>query len=170
METIYHEHMSRQVSFVVPGVPVAKARTRAVALKRCNRCNRTSARHQCQCGSYDFSFLTNIQVTPTKTVNYESLVRLCATAAFGDGGVLCGPLSFSAVCWFPVPKSRARKLTEGDPHTQRPDTDNVTKSLLDGCNGVLWADDCSVYRIGIEKRWTHGQPRAEVVIQEMNDE
>ena len=37
--------------------------------------------------------------------------------------------------------------------TSKPDTDNVLKAVLDGCNGVLWRDDVLVVDVRIRKRY-----------------
>lgn len=160
--------MNRTIKFTVPGLPVAKARHRDVPLKKCLMCKRTTARRICVCGNETaFQFITNIPVTPTNTVQYESLVRLYAQQMLGDEDMLSGALRFSSVAYFPIPKSRARKLAEGDYHTQRPDGSNVLKSLEDGCNKVLWSDDCALADTRCIKRWTFGQPRAEVIVEEL---
>ena len=54
--------------------------------------------------------------------------------------------------WIPIPKSWAKKKkieTEGQPHLQVPDTDNLLKALLD----CLWEDDKGVWKVSMEKRW-----------------
>ena len=30
---------------------------------------------------------------------------------------------------------------------KRPDADNMLKAVLDGCNGVVWKDDCQVVQL-----------------------
>lgn len=67
--------------------------------------------------------------------------------------------------WFQIPKTRAKKLSEGDWHTQRPDTDNIEKSVLDGLNGIAWADDSLACEIVARKKWTTGVARVEVILE-----
>jgi len=45
----------------------------------------------------------------------------------------------------------------------RGDLDNVAKSLLDGCNGVLWSDDARVRRLLVER--VAGPPGARVRVE-----
>ncbi len=52
----------------------------------------------------------------------------------------------------PMPKSWSLKKQYemvGKPHQQKPDIDNLVKSVLD----ALSSDDCSVWQITAEKRW-----------------
>lgn len=42
------------------------------------------------------------------------------------------------------------------------DGDNLQKAILDGCNGVVYADDSQVDRKTVEKKFDAEQPRAEV--------
>ena len=112
------------------------------------------------------AFITNVDSTPKETVNYENLVKLCASQALEEYQ-FTGAIKVSSVFYFQIPVSRAKKLKEGDWHCQRPDVDNCKKSVLDGCNKVAWADDCLICRIEAEKRWTTGVARAEVTIEEI---
>ena len=144
--------------FSVPGIPQAKQRARVNALLLCKRCGRKTMQKLCPvCGTdSDMTYLTNIAMTPKETANYESLVALCArealngtTEAIGSGAV-----RIRVTFRFPIPKSRARKLAAGQPHTQRPDLDNCLKSIKDGLNGVAWNDDCCVVSIVANKEWS----------------
>lgn len=42
-----------------------------------------------------------------------------------------------------------------EPDVSTPDLDNIEKSVLDAFNGVLFADDCSVYKLSSEKYTNH---------------
>jgi len=77
-----------------------------------------------------------------------------------------GAVSVSARYYFPVPKTRAGRLAEGGRHTQKPDLDNLIKTL-DGLTGVAWHDDCSVAEIHASKYWTYEQARAELEVEEL---
>ena len=53
----------------------------------------------------------------------------------------------------PMPKSWSKKKRakmNGQPHKQKPDVDNLLKALLDACK----KEDCTVWRVAIEKRWS----------------
>ena len=115
-------------SFTIPGKPFAKQRPRFA------RGGRT--------------------YTPKETVSFERVVGQTAIAA---GAVpIEGPVFLSIVATFEIPRSwsKARRAEAlGQPHTQRPDVDNLQKAILDGLNRIAFADDGQVYRITSEKRW-----------------
>jgi Holliday junction resolvase RusA-like endonuclease len=119
------------------------------------------------CGGWKTQFLKNVVSTPMRTVNYEGLVGLAAQEAL-RGDQFVGPTRVELTAWFQIPKTRAKKLAEGDWHTQRPDTDNIEKSVLDGLNGIAWADDSLVCSIEAVKRWTTGIARVEVTISDLD--
>jgi len=176
-----------KLSFTIPGAPVAKARGRMVPLMRCRKCGAKTARRMCRCGSTELELMTVLNSPAANTVKYESLVRLCASTAMAEQGVsiMAGLLRLEIVAYFQIaetrlckrphrepeevltPEQRAswncKKLHDGDPHGQRPDADNIAKSICDGCNQVVWPDDSAVAVMQIEKRWSV-QPRCEVVV------
>ena len=52
----------------------------------------------------------------------------------------------------PMPKSWSKKKKaeyEGQPHQQKPDVDNLCKSVLDS----LYQDDCHIHDIALKKVW-----------------
>lgn len=55
------------------------------------------------------------------------------------------------------PKSHygSRHLRKSAPlfHSQKPDVDNLVKTVFDGLNGVAWADDSQVHDIRASKAW-----------------
>ena len=58
---------------------------------------------------------------------------------------------------FGFPKSYSKKkraLLLGQPHTISKDLDNIIKFYCDGLNGVLYYDDCQIYRFNeVQKIW-----------------
>ncbi|WP_331429039.1 RusA family crossover junction endodeoxyribonuclease [Paracoccus sanguinis] len=92
--------------------------------------------------------------TPAETLAYE---RLVAKHAVAQGvGMASGPVEVDISVRFPIPPSwaKVRKAdAHGAPHTQRPDLDNLAKSVLDGLNGVAWHDDAQVCRVSASKSW-----------------
>ena len=138
--------------------------------------------------------MTVLNSPASNTVKYESLVRLCASTAMQEQGVgiMAGLLRLNIVAYFQIPESRlckkhgpgaiietdvdlskvdvaaikrdCRKLHDGNYHGQRPDADNIAKSICDGCNQVVWPDDSAVAVMQIEKRWSQ-QPRCEVEVE-----
>lgn len=62
------------------------------------------------------------------------------------------PETFSAVFYLPMPKSwstRHKLEMAGCPHQQRPDLDNLLKSVMD----AFLVEDKAVWKITAEKRW-----------------
>lgn len=120
--------MTTGLSFTVPGKPVPKQRPRMT-----------------RWGSV---------YTPAETTRYESLVARCARAA--GAAPVSGPVAVDIQVRFPIPKSWAkarRAAADGAPHAQRPDIDNLQKSVLDGLNGVAFSDDSQVCSVSATKIW-----------------
>lgn len=178
-----------KLHFSIPGAPIAKARGRMVPLMRCRKCQAKTARRICRCGSTELELMTVMNAPASNTVKYESLVRLCASEAMSQQGItqpMAGLLRLEIVAYFQIGASRlckkhtwagiqlvdlvsrepalsCKKLHEGDYHGQRPDADNIAKSICDGCNQVVWPDDSAVATLQIEKQWSV-QPRCEVTV------
>ena len=57
---------------------------------------------------------------------------------------------------FSMPKSYSKKKKErlrNEAHTNKPDTDNLIKNVLDRGSGILWVDDKFIYKIEAVKVW-----------------
>jgi Holliday junction resolvase RusA-like endonuclease len=123
--------------------------------------------------------------TPKRTSKYEKLVRARATAAvlwerdprpaMRAGFRRREPAWPSALeCQRftkPPTKSCACDFCSGTfevtlmmfmPDRRHRDIDNVTKSILDGCNGIVWRDDSQVSQVTATKLLDRDQPRVEV--------
>lgn len=132
-ESRRHSQSVAVVRFTVPGEPVAKGRARA--------------------------FIRGGKIghhTPDKTARYENLVRIVAKQAIGSAKPLECPISLRCAFWLPVPMSYSSKrrkacLNGSERHCKRPDIDNLLKSVKDGCNGVVWVDDCQVVEVSARK-------------------
>lgn len=134
-----------ELRFVVPGPPVGKARARVVL-------NRGKVR----------------AFTPAKTANFENLVRLAFVEKYPGHVPIEGAITVTATAYFPVPKSmKVPKCIDWAkdyiPHTHRPDADNVSKSICDAGNGVIWRDDSQIYQMQIYKLYSL-TPRTEIKI------
>lgn len=97
--------------------------------------------------------------TDEKTATYENLVKLAAAAAKSAEGweIPAAPAAYSVAITaiLPIPQSWP-KWRQEHARTQQifpkgADCDNYAKSVLDGCNGVLWADDTEVSKLSVEK-------------------
>lgn len=122
--------MLTNVSFVVPGEPVAKERPRA--------------------GRNGF-------YTPRATLDYERAISAAAHNAMKGAEAFSGPVVVW-VRWVATPpaswsKKRRQEAINGllRPHASRKDVDNVAKTLLDGCNGIVWGDDRQVVTLMASK-------------------
>ena len=86
--------------------------------------------------------------TPKKTQDYEALVAASFLSS-GDKKYLDGELlNVDMRFYFKVPKNYTRKqreeLMDNPYYGKRPDMDNLEKAVLDGLNGVAYADDSQV--------------------------
>lgn len=68
--------------------------------------------------------------------------------------LLSGPIDLELGFTMPIPastsKARARGL-DGQPHTNKPDIDNLVKLVLDAMNGLIITDDATVWRLSCSK-------------------
>lgn len=147
----FKKALVRVIKFSVLGVPKAKARHRSVPFRR---------------GDGKLG-VTSYADKPTE--QYEAFVALCAMNAGIEMKTYTGAVELSIVARFPVSKTRRKKLQEGERHTQKPDEDNVLKSIKDGLNRVAWYDDSQVSDAHVAKRWTHGEPGVDVEISYLED-
>ena len=83
--------------------------------------------------------------TPKKTADYEKLIAYEWKRRYKDL-VLKGAVKLDLVFVFKKAKTCKKTL-----HTQRPDIDNLQKSILDGLNKVAFVDDCQVVELNSKK-------------------
>jgi Holliday junction resolvase RusA-like endonuclease len=129
------ESKTAEVSFTVPGRPRAKARPWA-----------SSANGRAHV------------YTPKGTATYEATVRVAAHAALGDRPRIDGPVKIAICVRLEPPRStgkaaRSRMLAGEQTPTKRPDLDNIVKGVLDGCNGIVFQDDCDIIKLEAEKMY-----------------
>ena len=102
--------------------------------------------------------------TPAKTQAFEKQIALMARRAMADAGVSrveSGAVTVLAYFYYTPPQSwsKKRKLELIKkvvvPKTTKPDIDNLKKAVLDGMNGVVFADDALVSRISAEKAYSY---------------
>lgn len=138
--------------FEVPGEPVAKGRQQS---KR-------------RTGKGGKVYLA--QITPAKTIRYESDVALFAAQAMAGRPLLDGPLWMTVVALFQRPKAHERMKPAPVWVTKKPDSSNVLKAIEDGMNGVVYGDDSLVASSEIKRRWCDdGRPRVVVSIGQLTD-
>ena len=97
-------------------------------------------------------FYGNHAVTPPKTREYEKLLRESWTHGIVKGQRLAVSLLFV----MPIPQSYSKKKKVelmGEPHTKKPDLDNLVKAVLDGLNGVAYEDDSIIWNVDATKEY-----------------
>ena len=87
--------------------------------------------------------------TPTKTRDYEDLIREAARKAMGTNEPLKTPVAAYIYITVPIPQSYSKKrfkaCLEGiERPCKKPDCDNVMKAFLDAMNGIVYDDDSQV--------------------------
>lgn len=113
-------------------------------------------------------------ITPEKTANYETLVRLSYQQKYaGCTFEKNVPLMADITALFPIPKSASKKLqakmlSGAVRPTKKPDCDNIIKAVLDALNGVAYYDDSQVVKICIRKRYDTN-PRTIIEIIELKE-
>ncbi len=123
------------IAFVLPCIPTAQAR----------------ARHGVVNG-HSMTFKSGAQ-----RANEQTLDALLAPHAPETPLMGAVTLEFRAV--FPPPRSASKKAREAmlrgtEPHTKKPDLDNLVKQLKDAMTRLqFWRDDRQVVRIVCEKRY-----------------
>ena len=138
-----------KVSFTIPGKPTGKGRPK---------------------------FFGGHAVTPQKTRNYESLVALKAESVMKDlpDSRLGLPCVVRVHAYYAIPKSYSKKkhaaALEGKLAPGKPDLDNIVKSVLDGMNGIAFKDDVNVVEMRLQKSFTEGMERVEVLTEWRDEE
>lgn len=115
---------------VIPGRPFAKQRPR-------------------------FSRRSGRAFTPAETISFERTVGTIVARHIPEP--LAGPVRVDITAYFAMPASwsqKKRAAMNGQPHTQRPDLDNIQKALLDGMNRIAFADDGQVADLTCRKFWS----------------
>lgn len=108
-------------------------------------------------------------ITPPKTVNYESLVKLNYSAQMGGFKIPDKQPVFMLIdCFMAIPQSQSNKKREMMAAGQirplkKPDFDNVGKIICDSLNGIAYYDDAAVADARVRKFYSN-KPRVEVFI------
>jgi Holliday junction resolvase RusA-like endonuclease len=139
-----------KISFIIPGVPEAKARPRARIVD-----NKHTGKQ----------FVS--MYTPKKTATFENSACLHFCQQY-NGAPIDGPVQVEIRAFFPIlqswPKWKKYNATVTDvPKITKPDVDNLAKSVIDGLNTVAFKDDAQVYKLIVEKYYSE-KPRTEITI------
>jgi len=142
----------RKVSFTVPAEPVAQGRPRLSSRGGFAR-------------AYD----------PPKSRTYKKFIADHAQQAMKEAaldGLLSGPIIMRARFAFPLAKSHYRKRSpvETKYRDKKPDLDNISKALTDGCEGIIYLNDSQIAKMVVEKvTLAQGEPAyTSVLFQEMD--
>lgn len=152
----------RVLEFVVRGVAVPKGSGRAYTYqRRAEKGGGIGAR---------------VDHDNPKTKGWQREIALAAHVARATAKCqpFDGPVFVAAVFYLPRPKGllTTRTASLAIPHTKKPDTDKLGRSLLDALTGVAWADDAQVTDLLIRKRYCGATdaPRAVVRVRSAHAE
>lgn len=109
--------------------------------------------------------------TPTKTKNYEYLVRQWFVFKYPRFEMTKAPVRVTIIAYFDIPKSTSKKKTEQMLNneirpTKKPDIDNITKIILDALNKFVYQDDTQVIEL-IVKKYYANTPKVYVKVEEI---
>ena len=130
------------ITFTVPGPAVGKQRARVTR--------------------------TGHAYTPSRTTNYEALIKQTFAAAYPGHVPLEGPIVLKLDIYVVPSQEAARRLkkTPWMRPTIKPDIDNILKLYADSLNGLAYRDDKQI--VGTLARKFYGDaPRVEVAIEEV---
>ena len=108
--------------------------------------------------------------TPTRTKNYEYLVRQLFVAKYPKFEPILGKVKMTIVACFELPKKRS-KLQEAEmlagiiTPTKKPDWDNIGKIISDALNKFAFKDDAQITDAIIIKKYSR-TPKVYVKIEE----
>lgn len=95
--------------------------------------------------------------TPQKTQDAEeSLKKLMRYSPQCPKEPLKRALCVQIVFWVEMPKSwslKKRGAFKSTLHIQRPDLDNLVKTVCDAANEILWEDDSQIAILEVKKFW-----------------
>lgn len=116
---------------------------------------------------------SGIAYTPSKTVNYETVVRYTYQSKYALQEPILGRIEASITAVFPVPKSYSKKKTAvllagHNNYDKKPDCDNLAKIILDALNGIAYKDDSQVTVLHIAKEYGT-QPKVIVELKELGE-
>jgi Holliday junction resolvase RusA-like endonuclease len=114
---------------------------------------------------------SGIAYTPSKTVNYEGIVRYTYQSLYGQRELISGRIEAHITAIFPIPKSYSKKKTAEllaghNNYDKKPDCDNLAKIILDALNGIAYKDDSQVTVLHIAKEYGT-QPKVIVELKEI---
>ena len=136
------------VSFTVPTIPVAQPRQRHRVIQSGGR-----------------SFASNYTPKKDPVNTYKAAVQ-AAYCQVGSGRLLDEPCCVWLTFVMPRPKRLIwkTKAMPRQPHTAKPDIDNLQKSTMDALNGLAFRDDSCCWWINAQKLYAAGDELPHVEI------
>jgi Holliday junction resolvase RusA-like endonuclease len=147
------QEVKDMIKFHVPGLPVAQPRQRQRVVMAKGR-----------------AFATNYTPRKDPVNEFKAAVRLAGQQA-GEAAVrqvvgnehltlfpfepIDGPVAVTLLFLFPRPtrlRWKKRPMPR-EPHTSKPDIENLAKAVLDALKSILFLDDAQVCRLVIEKHY-----------------
>lgn len=116
---------------------------------------------------------SGIAYTPSKTVNYETLVKYTYQSLYPHRELMLGCIEATIIAVFPIPKSYPKYKTTclicgRYNYDKKPDCDNLAKIILDALNGIAYKDDSQVTSLHINKEYGT-QPKVIVELKEISN-
>lgn len=138
------------IHLTIPGQPMGKQRSRARNIQTKDGRN------------------FNINYTPVKTVNYETLIQELFITKYPGFVPLTGAISIDVIAYLSIPVSKSKKQKELMRNGEvlpvvRPDCDNVQKIVFDSLQKLAFLNDGQIVRASVKKIYSD-QPRVEIVI------
>lgn len=99
---------------------------------------------------------TAIAYTPTKTKEYENIVKQYFIIKYRAVKPLEGRIAVTIKAYFGIPKNATKKqkeemLNNNISPIKKPDIDNIAKIILDALNKLAFNDDNQIIKLSIEK-------------------
>lgn len=131
------------ITFQVMGQPVGKARPRVTRAGRV--------------------------YTPRKTEEAERDIRAMAKYVMCDEPPIEGPVELDVTFTMDVPPSwtktkRQQAYKQDIKPAVKPDLDNLLKTVMDACNGIVYTDDSQVVSIRASKRYASETEQAMTIV------
>lgn len=108
--------------------------------------------------------------TPTKTKNYEYLIKQTFINKYPNFMPIEGRVTMTIIAYFDIPKSTSKRkeaemLLGGISPTKKPDWDNIGKIVSDALNKLAFRDDAQITDVRIFKKYAK-TPKIVVKIEE----
>lgn len=114
--------------------------------------------------------VTAIAYTPTKTKEYEDLVKQYFIIKYRYVKPLEGRISVNIKAYFDIPRNTSKvqkqAMLEGSlSPVKKPDIDNIAKIILDSLNKLAFKDDNQITKLCVEKIYSE-EEKVSIVIEE----